>query len=339
MLVSVVIPVFNEDRCLEALLDKLIEVANAGPIDYEYIFVNDGSTDGSLAILRRFAQEHHNVKYISFSRNFGHEAATTAGLDHTSGDAVVIMDADLQHPPEVVPEMIQKWQQGHQIVYAQRRSRTSETAFKRATSWLFYRIIRWLSDADIPPDTGDFRLMDKYVVDQVRRCRERSRFVRALIAWTGFRQTAVLYDEQKRFAGETKYGVFKLIRLAFDAVLGFSDFPLRIGVVLGLVVCFLSVAMGIIVVVQKLVWGIPISGYATLVTGIFFLGGVQLLVIGLLGEYISRIYVQSQFRPLYIIAEKSDALPKGEQGWYGLSPSLTENAERARSSSRGEADN
>ena len=315
-LISVVIPVHNEGSCLPALFDRLSKLQNSRTDDYEFIFVDDGSFDNSKDIIRNLASQHKNVKYIFLSRRFGHEAATTAGLDHTCGDAVVIIDGDLQDPPEVIPQLIEKWHEGNYIVYAQRRSRKGEPLRKRFASWLFYRIIRNLSNVDIPVDTGDFRLVDRRVVNQFRRCREQNRFVRGLVAWTGFNQVAVAYDRDARYAGKTKYNMLKLIVLAFDAVLGFSNLPLRFGILAGLLVCLLSFFMTGNIFVQKIFFDIPIQGYALIVTGIFFLGGIQLLLIGLLGEYIGRIYQQTQQRPLYIAAEKSETLPPGNEGWF-----------------------
>ncbi len=317
-LISVVIPVFNEQQCLAALFERLDAVGRDAEDDYEFIFVDDGSSDDSRRIIQDIAAAHENVKFVIFSRNFGHEMATTAGIDHATGDAVVIIDADLQDPPELIPELVVRWREGYQVVYAQRQSRKGESPFKRFTAWMFYRIIRLLSDVEIPPDTGDFRLMDKQAVDHFRRCREQSRFVRGLIAWTGFRQTAVSYQRDERHGGEGKYGLFKLIVLALDAMVGFSNVPLRLGILLGFLVCLFSLVMVVVVVVQKLFWDVQIPGYAFLVTGMFFLGGVQLSVMGLLGEYIGRIYREAQGRPLYIVAEKSDSLPTGYQGAAGL---------------------
>ncbi len=304
-LISIVIPVYNEQDCLPPFFERLDRLQASRPERYEFVFVDDGSSDESRRIITELAAQHPNVKYVFFSRNFGHEMATTAGIDHATGDAVVIIDADLQDPPELIPELIDKWQQGYQVVFAQRRSRTGENILKRFSAWLFYRIICRLSDVDIPPDAGDFRLMDRLAVEHFRRCREHSRFVRGLVAWTGFRQVAVLYDRDQRHGGQAKYGLFKLIVLAFDAVLGFSSVPLRIGIFLGLLVCIFSLAMAAKVFLAKLIWGIPVPGYAVLVTGMFFLGGVQLFMLGLLGEYIGRIYRESQRRPLYIIDKKS----------------------------------
>jgi len=307
-LISVVIPGYNEEDCLEALFRRLQAVENAGSDDYEFIFVDDGSDDRSRQVIRALARRHESVKYVFFSRNFGHEMATTAGIDHASGDATVIIDADLQDPPEVIPKLIEKWREGYQIVYAKRQVRKGDGLVKRIRSWLFYRIINRMSDVHIPSDTGDFRLMDRRVVESFRTCREQNRFVRGLISWTGFRQTDVPYERDRRAAGETKYGFFKLIHLAFDAITGFSNVPLRMGLALGVVVCVIAFIIGLTIIVQKIVWGIPIAGYALLTTGLFFLGGVQLFVVGLIGSYVGRIYKQVQERPLYIVHEKSDDL-------------------------------
>ena len=303
--ITIVIPVYNEQDCLEALFRRLWALAETESDEYRLLFVDDGSTDGSLEIIRRLAAEHAGVDYLSFSRNFGHEMATTAGLDHADGDAVVIIDADLQDPPAVIPDLVAKWREGYQVVYAQRRARKGERPAKRASSWLFYRIISALTDVPIPADTGDFRLMDRRVVEVFRRCREQKRFVRGLISWAGFRQTAVQYERDPRAGGETKYGPLKLFRLAFDAVSGFSAAPLRVGIVLGLGVCVLSLILAAVVFVQKLVWGIDIPGYAMMATGLFFLGGVQLLVAGIVGLYIGQIYSQVQQRPLYVVQERT----------------------------------
>ena len=314
-LISVVIPVYNEQDCLETLMGRLLAVPSACGETFEFLFVDDGSGDGSRDILRRLSEEHSNVRTIFFSRNFGHEAATTAGIDHAGGDAVILIDSDLQDPPEVIPELIAQWRQGNQIVYARRRTRQGEGPIKKFTAWLFYRIIRKWAEVNIPPDTGDFRLMDRCVVQQFRRCREQNRFVRGLVAWTGFRQAEVLYDRRERFGGQTKYSFVKLLVLALDAVLGFSIKPLRMGMVLGLMVMLASLAVTAVVVAQK-VFGLiqVIDGYAMLATGVFFLGGVQIFLIGLVGEYVGRTYRQVQHRPLYVVMEKSPSLPPGPEG-------------------------
>ena len=318
-LISIVLPVYNEQECLEALFERLRKLEDSGEHSYDFIFVDDGSADRSREIIRELAAEQSNVKYVFFSRNFGHEIATTAGIDHASGDAVVIIDADLQDPPEIIPELIEKWREGYQVVCAQRRSRKGETVFKRLTSWLFYRIIRSLSNVDIQADTGDFRLMDRCVMTHFRRCREQSRFVRGLVAWTGFKQTTVMYDRDERHSGKAKYGLFRLIALALDAVVGFSCVPLRLGILLGLIVCLLSFVMVAVVVMQKVFWGISAHGYAFMATVILFLGGVQLFMLGLLGEYVGRTYRESQRRPLYIVAERSSSLSSELEGLSNMS--------------------
>jgi glycosyltransferase involved in cell wall biosynthesis len=313
-LISIVIPVYNEQDCLDSLMERLLAVQSSCGETFEFLFVDDGSGDNSRDILRRLSSTHPSVRTIFLSRNFGHESATTAGIDHAGGEAIVLIDSDLQDPPEVIPELIAKWKQGYQIVYARRRSRQGEGPFKKFTAWLFYRIIRKWAEVNIPPDTGDFRLMDRCVVQQFRRCREQNRFVRGLVAWTGFRQAEVLYDRHERFGGQTKYNFVKLLVLALDAVLGFSIKPLRMGMVLGLMVMLAALVVTTVVIAQKLIWGIDIQGYAMLATGVFFLGGVQIFLVGLVGEYVGRTYRQVQHRPLYIVMEKSPSLPPGPEG-------------------------
>lgn len=314
-LISIVIPVFNEQECLEALFARLRVVEQSLEDTFEYILVDDGSRDRSREIIRELAKTNASLRYIFFSRNFGHEAATTAGIDHAAGDAVVIIDADLQDPPELIPELIAKWREGFQVVYAQRRRRAGESLGKRLTSWLFYRILRWLSGMDLPKDTGDFRLMDKCVVRQFRRCRERSRFVRGLVSWTGFRDVAVMYDRDARHGGETKYNVFKLMALALDAAVGFSNVPLRLALYAGLITCVFALLMIGIEVVQRVFWDVPFKGYALLVISVYFFGGFTLMLLGLLGEYIGRAYRETQNRPIYIPMEKSSQLPEDDEGF------------------------
>ncbi len=307
-LISVVIPVLDEAGCIEALFERLSGIDASVEDTFEYIFIDDGSKDGSRGIIRRLAADNDNVKYILLSRHFGHELATTAGLDYASGDAVIIIDADLQDPPEVIPELIGKWKEGNDIVYGRRRSRKGEPVQKKIASWLFYRTIRRLSAVDIPVDTGDFRLIDKCVVEAFRQCREHSRFVRGLIAWTGFKQVAVYYDRDERYAGETKYNFFKLTMLALDVVIGFSGIPLRIGILSGLLLCVISLMVTLVIVCRFLFAGVAISGMAMMITWIHFLIGGQFLMLGLVGEYVARVYSQVQNRPLYIASEKSKDL-------------------------------
>jgi dolichol-phosphate mannosyltransferase len=296
------VPVFNEEECLPTLHRRLTTVLAQIRGDYEILFVNDGSRDRSLAIIKSLAAQDARVGYSSFSRNFGHEAATTCGLSHARGQAVVLIDADLQDPPEIILEMLDKWRDGYEIVYAQRRSRAGESFLTRATSHLFYRVFRYLAKVEIPVDTGDFRLMDQKVVEAFRNLPERSRFVRGMISWTGFRQTSVLFNRDSRLAGETKYNFLKRLRLAFDAICGMSTAPLRSIGYVGGGIAFLSVFLGLIGIARDLV-GAAAGGTWLLASAGFFLAGIQLLSVGLLGEYIGRIYLEVQGRPIYILAE------------------------------------
>ncbi|HUU83583.1 MAG TPA: glycosyltransferase family 2 protein [Phycisphaerae bacterium] len=301
---SVVVPAYNEQDNLESLHARLTAVLAGTGADYEIILVDDGSADATLEVMRKLAAADPHVRFVSFARNFGHEAASTAGLDRASGDVVVLMDADLQDPPELIPELIDQWAQGHDVVYAQRRRREGESLFKRLTAWAFYRTLNAVTPTPIPADTGDFRLMDREVVGQFRRMREANRFVRGMIAWVGHRQTAVQFDRPARHAGEAKYNLFKLMALSLDAAMGFSTFPLRVATVLGLITTVGAVVAGSAVVIHKLFFGLAVEGYALLAAGIFFLGGVQMLLLGILGEYIGRIYTQVQQRPLYVVKEE-----------------------------------
>ncbi len=304
MLYSVVIPVYNEEENLQALYERLVKVLLSLSVDYEIIFVDDCSTDHSLSIIRKLAQLDKYVKFLTFSRNFGHEAASTAGLDRARGDAVILMDADLQDPPEVIKPFSDKWKEGYQVVYGQRRKREGESFFKRATAFLFYRLLNLLTDVDMPFDTGDFRLMDKAVVQDLKKCREQNRFVRGLVPWLGYKQTGIWYDRPERKSGTTKYGFFKLLIVSLDAISGFSIVPLRIATLLGFVTVIISAVFAIAITVHKLVLGLNIPGYALATAGMFFLGGVEMLLLGVIGEYIGRIYRQVQQRPLYLVREE-----------------------------------
>ena len=304
-MISVVIPVFNEETNVKEMYGRCSKVMRENSYFYEIIFVDDGSTDDTLKRLKEIATNDDNVKILSLSRNFGHQLAVTAGLDHAVGDAVVIIDGDVQDPPELIPDMIDKWRQGYQLVYAKRSKRQGEGIFKKITAFLFYRIIRLLTTTDIPVDTGDFRLIDRVVVDSLKNMRERNRFIRGLVSWVGFRQTGVQFERKERLSGEPKYTLKKMIRFALNAIFSFSDKPLKIATVVGL----LSSALGLIMIF----WGLyskffmpetTVKGWTSVFVAVLFLGGVQLFAIGIIGEYISRIYDESKGRPLYIIAEK-----------------------------------
>jgi dolichol-phosphate mannosyltransferase len=305
MMISLVIPVFNEETNVEEMHRRCVQVLKDTPYIYEMIFVDDGSTDGTLERLKRIALTDQDVKVLSFSRNFGHQSAVTAGLEHAIGDAAVIIDGDLQDPPELIPDMIDKWREGYHVVYAKRSRRREEGIFKKGTAFLFYRIFRSLTATKIPLDTGDFRLMDRIVVDAVVSMRERNRFVRGLVTWVGFRQTGVEFEREKRFSAETKYPMTKMIRFALNGIFSFSDKPLKIATFIG----GGASAVGFIMIL----WGLyskffmaetTVKGWTSVFVAVLFLGGVQLFAIGIIGEYISRIYDECKGRPVYIIREK-----------------------------------
>lgn len=304
MQLSIVVPVFNEQDNLRPLHERLVAVASAQTDGYEIIFVDDGSNDDSLSIMQRLAQDDSHTRYLSLSRNFGHEIAATAGLDAACGEAVVLIDADLQDQPEVIPEMLDRWKAGAQVVYARRKRRAGETLFKRVSAYLFYRALNLLSDVYIPPDTGDFRLMDQRVVRILRQCRENPRFVRGLVSWIGFRQEAIYYERAERHAGKTKYGFFKLLSLSWEVISAFSVVPLQMAMGIGFLVTLGSAIMACIVAAQKVIWDIPIPGYALLACGMFTLGGIQCMLLGVLGRYLGSVFRYTQERPLYIVDKK-----------------------------------
>lgn len=299
MLLSVIVPLFNEEEVVEETFKTLeAELAN---VEHELIFVNDGSTDATREILERLLPSTPQNRLVNFSRNFGHQAAFSAGLDIALGDAVVIIDGDLQDPPALIHEMLEKWREGYQVVYAQRNKRKGEGIFKRFTAFAFYRLIAAVTSIEIPPDTGDFRLMDRVVVDQLKNLPERSRFLRGLVCWVGFKKIGVRYDRAKRMAGTSKYPLRKMVRLAWDGITGFSSAPLKISFMAGLFSTFLALALLVWSVFEKfLTPETTVPGWASLMVAIVFFGGVQLISIGILGEYIGRIYDEVKQRPLYI---------------------------------------
>lgn len=298
---SIVIPVFNEEAVLPILLrrcDQLIDQLD-GPA--EIIFVDDGSTDCSSIVLKAKAKDDPRYRYIGLSRNFGHQIAITAGMDAAAGDAVVVMDADLQDPPDVIPEMAARWKDGFDVVYARRLTRDGENAFKRATAHLFYRLLGSISDVRIPGDVGDFRLIDRKVVEAFRRMPEHDRFVRGMIAWLGFRQTEVAFHRLPRAAGETKYPLWKMLRLAVAGAIGFSDVPLRLAIWLGLSVSVFAVLYGAFVIGQWFVDRNLVTGWASTIVVISFLSGINLLMTGVMGLYVGRIHAEVKRRPLYVV--------------------------------------
>ncbi len=302
---SVVVPLYNEEAVITEMYKRLSNVLNECASSYEIILVNDGSSDRTLELAEGLCKQDNNVKLISFSRNFGHQIAITAGMDKAKGQATVVIDADLQDPPEVIPDMMKKWKEGYHVVYGVREKRKGESKFKLWTAALFYRVLKRLTAVEIPVDTGDFRLIDRRVLSEFRKMREHARFVRGMISWVGFRQTEVRYVREKRFAGETKYPFKKMLKFAIDGILSFSQVPLKISSVFGLltsVVGFIFMLYGLL---MKLFFPeYVIEGWASLFVAVLFLGGVQLICIGLLGEYVGRMYEETKNRPLYIIEKE-----------------------------------
>ena len=299
-LISIVVPVYNEEEIIGKTSSRLIETADGWEEDYEIIFVNDGSTDHTFQILEKISDNNTQIKVISFSRNFGHQMAFTAGLDYSKGDAIIVIDGDLQDPPEIMTQFIQKWTEGYKVVYGKRIKRKGETFFKLITANLFYRIMEKLSDTKIPRDVGDFRLMDRAVVEKIKNMRERHRFIRGMVSWVGFKQTFVEYVRDERVAGVTKYPFKKMLIFALDGIFSFSTIPLKAVTQLGfLVTGFTFIYITYIVVNRLLGYGVP--GYASIIISVLFLGGVQLLSIGILGQYIGRIFEEIKDRPLYIV--------------------------------------
>jgi dolichol-phosphate mannosyltransferase len=298
---SVVIPVFNEEEVLPETYRRLTGVMEGLSEPYELVFVNDGSRDRSPEILDDLARKDPRVRVIHFSRNFGHQAAITAGMDYARGEAVIVIDADLQDPPEVIPEMVAKWREGYEVVYGKRAKREGETFFKRFTASFFYRLLRAMTDIDIPLDTGDFRLVDRKVVEVMRLLREKNRFIRGLVAWVGFRQAALEYVRHRRFAGTTKYPLRKMLKLAWDGITAFSNKPLKIAAYLGFALSFLSFVYLLVIVVAKLLGKSTVPGWASLAVINLFFSGVILIILGIMGEYIGRIYDEAKNRPLYVV--------------------------------------
>ncbi len=303
---SIIAPVFNEVESLPELRRRIIEVMDQTGEPWELVLVDDGSSDGSTEAIREMAKQDERFRAVIFARNFGHQIAVTAGLDYSRGDAVVIIDADLQDPPELILEMITKWKEGFEVVYAVRAEREGETWFKKVTASLFYRIIFKITDVKIPLDTGDFRLLDRRVVNVMNRMRERHRFLRGMSAWIGFKQVGLPYKRAARFAGVTKYPLKKMLKLALNAITSFSYFPLQLATYVGFISAAVSIIAIPIVIVERLTGQQAFIGQATTLIAVLFLGGVQLISLGILGEYIGRIYDEAKGRPIYITREEPD---------------------------------
>ena len=304
-LLSVIVPCFNEEEVINQFHLRLSSAIEKLGSNYEVIYVSDGSTDKTNELIANLVSncKNNQIKFISFSRNFGHQIAVTAGIDYASGMAVVLIDADLQDPPELIHEMIQKWKEGYHVVYCQREKREGESLFKLISASLFYKVLTILSDVKIPMDTGDFRLIDRKVVDELKNMPEKDRFIRGMVSWVGFKQYALKYKRDERYAGVSKYPFWKMFRFAVDGILSFSNKPLRLATFTGFLSSFLSL-IGIIYAIVMWITGVPVLGWTLMFIALLFFGGAQLITLGIIGEYIGRSYVESKRRPLYIIGEQ-----------------------------------
>lgn len=300
---SIIIPVYNEEEVIETTYKRLSNVMHSTKEKYELLFVNDGSQDKTVEILKEISLRDSSVKLIDFSRNFGHQIAITAGMDYAKGEAVVVIDADLQDPPELILDMIDKWKQGYEVVYAKRTKRKGETFFKKQTAAMFYRTLRSMTDIDIPIDTGDFRLIDRKVCEQMKGLQEKNRFVRGLVSWVGFHQTAVEYERDERAAGETKYPLKKMLKLSLDGITSFSYKPLKLATYAGSLFSGAGFVYMLYVLYLKFFTESTVTGWASLVIIQLFFSGVVLILLGVIGEYIGRIYDESKGRPLYIVRD------------------------------------
>lgn len=301
--VSIVVPLYNEAPNIDHLLKRLESVCDDLELSYEIVCINDGSRDETLSCLIEHHRRNSSIKVINLSRNFGKEVALTAGLDYTTGQTVVPIDADLQDPPELIADMLEKWRQGYDVVYAVRRSRQGESWLKKFTADTFYRIISRMSRVSIPRNTGDFRLMDRKVVDALKQLPERSRFMKGLFAWVGFRQTAIYYDRAPRYKGQTKWNYWKLWNFAIDGITSFSLVPLKVWSYVGLSLSILALIYASFLILRTLIYGVDLPGYASLMVTVLFLGGIQLITLGVIGEYLGRVYEEVKGRPLYLVRD------------------------------------
>ncbi len=308
--ITILIPAYNEESVLPALRDRLTDLADNTPdYSFEFLFVNDGSTDNTLPIIQRYANKDNRISYINLSRNFGKEIAMVAGIDHVDSDSLVIIDADLQDPPELIPNMIKLWQEGYDDIYAKRKSRDGETWFKKTTSKLYYQLLQHMTRVSIQKDTGDFRLLDRRVIEAIKQFRESERNAKAIFSQVGFRKKEILYDRDPRVAGETKWSYPKLFDLAISGITSFTTAPLRIASILGFTVSIVAFFYILYLLVRPL-FGVPTgAGYSSLMAVILFLGGVQLISLGIIGEYIGRIFNETKQRPLYLVQEYHKAKP------------------------------
>ena len=319
--VTILIPAYNEQDVLHQLYNRLMGVIKQLPLyQFEILFINDGSSDQTLEIIKKMREKDNRVSYVNLSRNFGKEIAMIAGLDHAQGDAVIIIDADLQDPPELIPEMIQCWEMGHDDVFAKRKSRAGETWFKKWTASTFYKVLQKLTKVEIQVNTGDFRLLDRRCVDALKQLRETQRFTKGMFSWIGYNKKEILFDRDPRAAGETKWNYSKLFDLAIEGITSFTTAPLRISAVFGGIISLFAFIYIIIIIAKTLVYGEPVAGYPSLMTVILFLGGIQLISLGIIGEYLGRIFNETKNRPLYFVDEYNNEKTEN-------STKLTENRE------------
>jgi glycosyltransferase involved in cell wall biosynthesis len=301
---TVVIAAFNEEAALPLLHPRLMAVLASLDLDGRVLYVDDGSRDDTWAVLQGLARNEPRVALLRLARNFGKEAALTAGLDHVQADAALVLDADGQDPPELIPEFVAKWREGFDVVYGTRTRRDGESWIKRATAAIFYRVINQLSQTPIPPDTGDFRLMSRRVLDALGQLRERQRFMKGLFAWVGFRQVSFPYRREPRVAGGSKFNYWRLWNFALEGITGFSTVPLRAATYVGFLTAFVAMLYALWIITKTLIWSDPVQGWPTMMAVILFLGGVQLMALGVIGEYLGRLYLEAKQRPLYLVSER-----------------------------------
>lgn len=300
-ILSIVAPAYNEEAGLDEFYSRLISSVKGLEIDLEIIYVNDGSEDSTLEVMSKQHSNNSQITVIDLSRNFGKEIALTAGLDHASGDAVVVIDTDLQDPPELIPKLVELWFEGHDVVNARRIKRKGEGWFKKFTSFIYYRFLYKLSDIKIPKDTGDFRLLNRDALDALLKLREKHRYMKGLFAWVGYSQTEITYERDERYAGNTKWSFWDLLNLAFEGLTSFSVLPLRLASIAGFLAAFAALSFGVIIIFKKMFFGDPVVGYPSLIVLVTFIGGIQLLALGVIGEYLGRVFNETKNRPLYLI--------------------------------------
>ncbi|MGA9333097.1 MAG: glycosyltransferase family 2 protein [Rudaea sp.] len=307
---SVVVPAYNEGESLREFHARLAAVFDKLDLTCSVLYVDDGSRDDTWAVMTALRETDPRVAILKLSRNFGKELALTAGLDHVDADAVVVIDADLQDPPELIPEFARYWREGYDVVYGTRSTRAGESRLKKFTSAVFYRVMERLSTTPVPRDTGDFRLLNRRAVEAMKRLRERQRFMKGLFAWVGFRQKAVVYDRDPRYAGKSKFNYWRLWNFALEGITSFSGAPLKLATYVGILTALLAFAFGVFVLIKAAIYGDPVRGYPTLMLVVLFLGGVQLMALGMIGEYLGRLYMEAKQRPLYLVDEHQTEEPR-----------------------------